>query len=32
MYETIVRNLEEQGISPSVVSVEFLYAPYYRVD
>ena len=32
MYETIVRNLEEQGINPSVVSVEFLNAPYYRVD
>ena len=32
MYETIVRNLEEQGINPSMVSVEFLNAPYYRVD
>ncbi len=32
MYETIVRNLEEQGINPTLVSVEFLYAPYYRVD
>ena len=32
MYETIVRELEDQGIDPSVVSVEFLYAPYYRVD
>ena len=32
MYETIVRNLEEQGINPSLVSVEFLNAPYYRVD
>lgn len=32
MYETIVRNLEEQGIEPSLVSVEFLNAPYYRVD
>jgi hypothetical protein len=32
MYETIVRQLEEQGINPSMVSVEFLNAPYYRVD
>ncbi|MDK2981812.1 MAG: cell division protein FtsQ [Chloroflexota bacterium] len=32
MYETIVRNLEKEGINPSVVSVEFLNAPYYRVD
>lgn len=32
MYETIVRNLEEEGINPSMVSVEFLNAPYYRVD
>ncbi len=32
MYETIVRELEDQGIDPSVVSVEFLHAPYYRVD
>lgn len=32
MYETIVRELEDQGISPSMVSVEFLHAPYYRLD
>ena len=32
MYETIVRKLEEQGIHPSMVSVEFLHAPYYRLD
>lgn len=32
MYETIVRNLEEEGINPGMVSVEFLNAPYYRVD
>jgi cell division protein FtsQ len=32
MYETIVRKLEEQGIQPSMVSVEFLHAPYYRLD
>ncbi|MDO9545744.1 MAG: FtsQ-type POTRA domain-containing protein [Pelolinea sp.] len=32
MYETIVRELEKQGIQPSMVSVEFLHAPYYRLD
>ena len=32
MYETIVRKLEDQGIHPSMVSVEFLHAPYYRLD
>ncbi len=32
MYETIVRKLEKQGISPTLVSVEFLHAPYYRTD
>lgn len=32
MYETIVRELENQGISPTLVSVEFLHAPYYRMD
>jgi hypothetical protein len=32
MYETIVRKLEEQGIQPNMVSVEFLHAPYYRQE
>lgn len=32
MYETIVRKLGEQGIQPSIVSVEFLHAPYYRLE
>ena len=32
MYETIVRNLEEKGIQPNMVSVEFLHAPYFRLD
>lgn len=32
MYETIVRELEKQGVSPTLVSVEFLHAPYYRTD
>jgi len=32
MYETIVRELENEGIKPSMVSVEFLHAPFFRVD
>jgi cell division septal protein FtsQ len=32
MYDTIVKGLEKQGVNPTLVSVEFLYAPYYRVD
>jgi len=32
MYETIVKELENQGISPTFFSVEFLHAPYYRTD
>jgi len=32
MYETVVRELEKEGISPTLVSVEFLHAPYYRTD
>lgn len=32
MYETIVRELEKEGISPTLLSVEFLHAPYYRTD
>lgn len=31
MYETIIRELDKQGIQPSLVSVEFLHAPYYRL-
>jgi cell division protein FtsQ len=30
MYQMIVRELEQQGINPTLVSVEFLHAPYYR--
>jgi len=32
MYETIVQKLEKDGINPTLVSVEFLHAPYYRTD
>jgi len=32
MYQTIIRELEDTGISPTLVSVEFLHAPYYRTD
>lgn len=32
MYETIVQELEKDNIYPTMVSVEFLHAPYYRTD
>jgi len=32
MYETIIRHLDEQGIKPKMVSVEFLHAPYFRLE
>ncbi|MCD6576452.1 MAG: FtsQ-type POTRA domain-containing protein [Anaerolineaceae bacterium] len=32
MYETIVHKLKEQGVQPSIISVEFLHAPYYRLE
>jgi len=32
MYETIIRKLDEEGIKPAMVSVEFLHAPYYRLE
>jgi len=32
MYQMLIRNLEDQDIYPTMVSVEFLHAPYYRLD
>ncbi len=32
MYETIIRQLDKEGIKPAMVSVEFLHAPYYRLE
>jgi cell division protein FtsQ len=31
-YEKIVSEIIKQGIQPTLVSVEYLHAPYYRVD
>ena len=31
-YEKIVNELTSQGIRPTLVSVEYLHAPYYRLD
>jgi cell division protein FtsQ len=31
-YEKIVNEIIKQGIQPTLVSVEYLHAPYYRVD
>lgn len=32
MYEKIVSELSRQGIQPTLISVEYLHAPYYRMD
>ena len=32
MYETIIRQLDKEGIKPAMVSVEFLHAPFYRTE
>jgi cell division protein FtsQ len=31
-YEKIVSELTSQGVRPSLISVEYLHAPYYRLD
>ena len=32
VYETLAKSLWDEGIVPSMISVEFLHAPYYRVE
>ena len=32
MYEKIVSELSQRGIQPTLVSIEYLHAPYYRLD
>ncbi|TAK11995.1 MAG: FtsQ-type POTRA domain-containing protein [Anaerolineae bacterium] len=32
VYQAIVKELKAQGIKPTLISVEFLHAPYYRED
>ena len=32
MYRTIVDKLKAQGETPSLISMEYLYAPYYRME
>ncbi len=32
MYRTITAKLDEQGVTPSLISMENLYAPYYRME
>jgi len=32
MYRTITAKLNEQGVKPSIISMENLYAPYYRTE
>jgi len=31
MYQTVVDNLAQRGITPTMVSVEYPNAPYYRL-
>lgn len=32
VYDSIVKNLKHQGIDATIISVEYLHAPYYRED
>jgi cell division septal protein FtsQ len=32
LYESIVKNLSAQGITPGMISVEYMHAPYYRME
>jgi hypothetical protein len=32
VYQKLVERLAEQGIEPSMISVEFLHAPFYRTE
>ena len=32
MYQAIIDQLEQKGITPSYVNLEYLSAPYYRVE
>jgi len=31
-YQTIVQEISKQNINPTLISLEFLHAPYYRVE
>jgi cell division protein FtsQ len=32
VYDAIVSYIEKEGIQPMVISVEYVHAPYYRVE
>ncbi len=32
VYQKLVENLDDQGIEPSMISVEFVHAPFYRTE
>jgi cell division protein FtsQ len=32
VYEALVDNLDSRGVEPELISMEFLHAPYYRVE
>ena len=31
-YETVIAELQAKNLTPSLISLEFLYAPYYRLE
>jgi hypothetical protein len=32
VYETLVDHLQSEGIQPELISVEYVHAPYYRME
>ncbi len=32
IYKTLIKRLQEEGITPALVSVEYIHSPYYRVE
>jgi hypothetical protein len=32
IYQTLIKRLQEEGITPALVSVEYVHSPYYRVE
>jgi hypothetical protein len=32
VYQTLVDQLQSEGIQPEMISVEYVHAPYYRME
>jgi cell division protein FtsQ len=32
VYQALLKNLQDQGITPALISVEYVHAPYYRTE